>query len=176
MKDRWSAQGESTAAILVRSRSQMPLLIHALRTHGLPVYVSSFGGLLAEPEIADIRATLDVLVNIEAGDSMMRILTSPRWNFSARDLTVIGRFLRKRNRSEEEECITLIEALDEIENIPDLSPDSLVRFTELKSELNSLRREIHLSIPELIFLIYEVQNLGSELAIIARSHCSGCTS
>ena len=165
MKDRWSAQGESTAAILVRSRSQMPLLIHALRTHGLPVYVSSFGGLLAEPEIADIRATLDVLVNIEAGDSMMRILTSPRWNFSARDLTVIGRFLRKRNRSEEEERITLIEALDEIENIPDLSPDSLVRFTDLKSELNSLRREIHLSIPELIFHIYEVQNLGSELAI-----------
>ncbi|CAB4906036.1 unannotated protein [freshwater metagenome] len=165
----WSKSDRPTVAILVRQRSQIEFHEKALRRRGLPVLVSGIGGLLSEPEVADIRATLDVLVNIEAGDSLMRLLTSPRWNFVPRDLVTLGRYLSRKKRSQSEYDINLLDTLDELEDVVGLSDRSRERLTEFNQELRSLRRETHLALPEMILTIFQTLNLGIELSLYSPS-------
>lgn len=165
----WSKSDRPTVAVLVRQRSQIEFFEKALRRRGLPVLVSGIGGLLSEPEVADIRATLDVLVNIEAGDSLMRLLTSPRWNFVPRDLVTLGRYLSQKKRSQSEYDINLLDTLDELEDVTGLSERSRERLSEFNQELRSLRRETHLALPEMILTIFQTLNLGIELSLYSPS-------
>ena len=48
------------------------------------------GGLLTVPEVADIVATLRVLHDPAASDSLARLLTGPRWRIGPRDLVALG--------------------------------------------------------------------------------------
>ncbi len=96
MKAAWDAMTEPrTAAVLVRRRSQMPLLADALRAEGLPVEVVGLGGLLTTPEVADVIATLHVLADVDSGAALLRLLTGARWRIGPRDLAALAR--RARN-------------------------------------------------------------------------------
>ena len=169
LANHWNQSKRPTVAILVRQRSQIEVHEKALRRRGLPVLVSGIGGLLSEPEVADIRATLDVLVNIEAGDSLMRLLTSPRWNFVPRDLVTHGRHLSRKKRSHSEYDINLLDTLDELDQVEGLSEKSRNRLSEFNEELRSLRRETHLPLSELILTIFQTLNLGIELSLYSPS-------
>lgn len=79
-----------TTAVLVRRRSDMADTADALRSAGLPVEVVGLGGLLDEPEIADLVATLRVLVEPTAGAAAMRLLTGARWQIGAADLEALA--------------------------------------------------------------------------------------
>ena len=46
------------AAMLFRARKTQPFFLAALREHGVPFHVLGIGGLLAEPEIADLVSVL----------------------------------------------------------------------------------------------------------------------
>ena len=65
------------------TRAQFPLIEAALRARGLPVEVVGLGGLLHVPEVADVRAALEVLHDPTRGDSLMRLLTGPAWRIGA---------------------------------------------------------------------------------------------
>jgi DNA helicase-2/ATP-dependent DNA helicase PcrA len=84
-----------TTAVLVRRRSDMSDTADALRTAGLPVEVVGLGGLLDEPEVADLVATLRVLVDPTAGHAAMRLLTGARWQLGAADLEALARRARE---------------------------------------------------------------------------------
>ena len=43
------------------------------------------------PEVADVVATLEVLVDPTANAALVRLLTGPRWRIGPRDLAVLGR-------------------------------------------------------------------------------------
>src|SRR5215472_5107930 len=77
-------------AVLCRKRSQFAALRTALEADGIPVEVVGLGGLLTVPEVADIVATLRVLHSPAASDSLVRLLTSPRWRVGPRDLVALG--------------------------------------------------------------------------------------
>ncbi|PSL01907.1 DNA helicase-2/ATP-dependent DNA helicase PcrA [Haloactinopolyspora alba] len=95
----WDASDEGrTAAVLVRTRSQMPRLEAALRAVDLPVEVVGVGGLLATPEVGDIVATLRVVNDPARGDALMRLLTGARWRIGPRDLDALGRWARRLGR------------------------------------------------------------------------------
>lgn len=79
-----------TAAVLCRARAQFPLIEAELRARGLPVEVVGLGGLLSVPEVADLRAALEVLHDPTRGDSLMRLLTGPRCRLGPRDLEALG--------------------------------------------------------------------------------------
>jgi DNA helicase-2/ATP-dependent DNA helicase PcrA len=79
-----------TTAVLVRRRSDMADTADALRAAGLPVEVVGLGGLLDEPEVADLVATLRVLVDPTAGPAAMRLLTGARWQLGAADLEALA--------------------------------------------------------------------------------------
>lgn len=99
--DRWHGPGGATVpdgeaaarpslAVLCRTRSQFPLIEAALRARGLPVEVVGLGGLLHVPEVADLRATLEVIHDPTRGDSLMRLLTGPVLGLGAPDLDALG--------------------------------------------------------------------------------------
>ncbi len=79
-----------TTAVLLRRRRDMAGMAAALREQGLPVEVVGLGGLLDEPEIADLVATLRVLVDPTAGPAMIRLLTGARWQLGTADLEALA--------------------------------------------------------------------------------------
>ncbi|MGH3273804.1 MAG: ATP-dependent helicase [Streptosporangiaceae bacterium] len=81
-------------AVLCRKRAQFPALRAALEARGIPVEVVGLGGLLTVPEVADIVATLRVLHDPTASDSLARLLVSPRWRIGPADLVALGRRAR----------------------------------------------------------------------------------
>jgi DNA helicase-2/ATP-dependent DNA helicase PcrA len=82
---------QEDCAVLVRSWSDVPALVGALTDAGLRVEVLGLGGLLVKPEIADIRAVLEVLDDQTANAALMRLLTGPRLRLGPRDLAALGR-------------------------------------------------------------------------------------
>ncbi|MDR0482403.1 MAG: ATP-dependent helicase [Cellulomonadaceae bacterium] len=89
LAQRWES---GSAAVLCRKRSQFPTMAAALRKAGLPVEVVGLGGLLNAPEIQDIVALLTTSADPSRGDSLMRLLTGPRWNIGVSDLHALGAF------------------------------------------------------------------------------------
>ncbi|MHB1171383.1 MAG: UvrD-helicase domain-containing protein, partial [Lacisediminihabitans sp.] len=96
------SRGETppTAAMLFRARKTQGVFIEALRRHGVPFHVLGIGGLLAEPEIADLVSALAVVDDPGAGSELVRILAGSRWRIGVKDLHALSRlasWLRDRD-------------------------------------------------------------------------------
>jgi DNA helicase-2/ATP-dependent DNA helicase PcrA len=84
------SRGETpTAAMLFRARKNQAHFIEALRRHEIPFHVLGIGGLLAEPEIADLVSALRVLNDPTAGNELIRVLAGSRWRIGVRDLRAL---------------------------------------------------------------------------------------
>src|SRR5262249_48094079 len=77
-------------AVLCRKRTQFATLRSALEAEGIPVEVVGLGGLVPVPGVADFVAPLRVRHSPAAGDSLVRILPSPRWRIGPQDLVALG--------------------------------------------------------------------------------------
>ena len=89
-----------SAAMLFRARSTQRFFIDALRLHGVPFHVLGIGGLMAEPEIADLVCALSVVNNPASGSELVRLLAGSRWRIGVADLQALGRvasWLRDRD-------------------------------------------------------------------------------
>ncbi|HEY2041445.1 MAG TPA: UvrD-helicase domain-containing protein [Jatrophihabitans sp.] len=91
--ENWTSAGR-TLAVLVRKRSIIPAVRQALHDQGLPVEVVDLGGLVGVPEVADLVATLRVLVDHSAGGSLARLLTGARLRIAPADLVALHRRAR----------------------------------------------------------------------------------
>jgi len=80
-----------SAAMLFRTRTTQRYFISALREHGVPFHVLGIGGLMAEPEIADLVSALTVVNDPSAGSSLVRLLAGSRWRVGVADLHALGR-------------------------------------------------------------------------------------
>lgn len=93
-------QDPPTAAMLFRMRKTQGVFIQALRKHGVPFHVLGIGGLLTEPEIADLVSALTVVNDPAAGSELVRLLAGSRWRIGVKDLHTLGRvasWLRDRD-------------------------------------------------------------------------------
>jgi DNA helicase-2/ATP-dependent DNA helicase PcrA len=79
-----------SAALLFRARKNQHRFIAALRKHDVKFHVLGVGGLLAEPEIADLVCALAVLNNPSAGAELVRLLAGSRWRVGVRDLKALS--------------------------------------------------------------------------------------
>jgi DNA helicase-2/ATP-dependent DNA helicase PcrA len=141
--------GETTAAMLFRTRSTQSHFIQALRDEDIPFHVLGIGGLLAEPEIADLVSALRVLNDPTAGGDLVRLLAGSRWRIGVRDLYLLRRVAswlqsrdyahklldddvkeQLRNSVADGEGGSIIDALDFIANARD-GHSELERFSEL---------------------------------------------
>ncbi len=164
-----------TTAVLVRTRRQLPGIAAALRARGLPVTVVGLGGLLEVPEVADVVATLTVLVDPTAGDALGRLLTGARWRIGPRDLAALearARALVRGRRpagdddpaARSAERGSIVEALDDPGDASAYSPAAYRRLRRLGGELAHLRGRLGESLPDLVDGVARVLGLETELA------------
>ncbi|HEY2520865.1 MAG TPA: ATP-dependent DNA helicase [Streptosporangiaceae bacterium] len=131
----------SDIAILCRKRSQFPALRRALEARDIPVEVVGLGGLLTVPEVQDVVATLRVLNDAAGSDSLVRLLTGPRWRIGPRDLVALGRRARALARADqaEAESATQAGATNAEAAAPADDPDALAEaLTDLTTDAGSL--------------------------------------
>ena len=100
------ANGElPSAAMLFRTRTTQRFFISALREQGVPFHVLGIGGLMAEPEIADLVSALTVVNDPSAGSHLVRLLAGSRWRIGVADLHALGRvasWLSRRDYRQQE--------------------------------------------------------------------------
>ena len=149
-------------AILVRTGAEIGELTRVLRGRDIPLEVVGLNGLLAQPEIADIIATLEVIDNVTANPSLLRLLTGARWRIGARDLALLGRRARiliamegggdgsgdleadlrvAVQGSDPTEILSLADAMEDLGDLP-YSDGAHRRFTEFASQLSRLRSHV----------------------------------
>lgn len=89
-----------SAAMLFRTRTTQRFFIEALRDAQVPYHVLGIGGLMAEPEVADLVSALTVVNDPTAGSELVRLLAGSRWRLGVRDLhalTRVASWLRDRD-------------------------------------------------------------------------------
>jgi len=85
---------EVSAAVLVRTRSQIEFIERALRLRQVPVEVVGVGGLLYLPEIVEIISLLKTVAFTDRGAALMRLLAGPRYALSPRDIKGLSRYAK----------------------------------------------------------------------------------
>ncbi|MEV0897715.1 ATP-dependent DNA helicase [Actinoplanes sp. NPDC049802] len=171
-----------TSAVLVRVRSQIPVIEEALRSRGLPVEVVGLGGLLDTPEVRDVVCTLRVLADPADGASLLRLLTGARWRIGPRDLVALHRRARAiaaaraaasgRSGEDPEEITTdrlddatLVEALADPGPPRQYSDEGYRRLRDYGRELAALRRRLDQPLPDLLADIERTIGLDVEVAV-----------
>ncbi len=173
----------SDIAVLVRNRAELPELTGALRRCGIPAEVVGLSGLLSQPEVADVVATLRVVCDLTANAALLRLLTGPRWRIGVRDLALLG------ERSEElvrdaagpvgndlaaaldaavvgidpTEVASLSDALADPGHLA-YSSQARDRFAALTAELSMLRRAAGEPLTDLVRRVVLTLGLDIELA------------
>src|SRR5690242_17445096 len=184
------AAARRSIAVLCRKRSQFPLLESALRQKGLPVEVVGLGGLLHVPEVADLRAALEVVHDPMRGDSLMRLLTGAAWRVGTRDLDALGAWSHELFRKARESAPrrergrrgavperdvvderSLVEALDDLPaedwagpHGEELTASARTRLEHLAGLLRSLRTRAILPLPDLVLEVEAALMLDVEVA------------
>ncbi len=105
VSQRSGQQDPPTAAMLFRARKTQRVFVEALRDAGVPYHVLGIGGLLDEPEIADLVSALRVISDPMAGSELIRLLAGSRWRVGVRDLKALhdlARWLNKRDHAQQE--------------------------------------------------------------------------
>ena len=114
-------------AVLVRRRSQIPLLAEALQAAGLPVEIVGLGGLLTTRRSSTSSPRCGCSCEHDAGTALARLLTGARWRVGARDLAALGAeraaagcarpaegARQRRTGQPPSEAISIVEALDDL--------------------------------------------------------------
>jgi len=164
-KAKMQAEGKgATAALLMRSRSQMPTFVEQLEARGLEVEVVGLGGLLEMPEIVDLVAALKVLARPDAGSELIRLLSGPRWRIGVSDIAGLHRYAKsvakqlKYDYSEDfgaDGTASLVDALDIIADSPSDTAAGItdVGFARLKNAgavFRQMRQLLGLNLSELV--------------------------
>jgi DNA helicase-2/ATP-dependent DNA helicase PcrA len=176
-------------AILVRKKSQIPVIQSALTAAGMPFEVLGLGGLVHTPEVADIVSLLKVIASPDQGGALMRHLTGPRINLGPRDIAALGRYSSRRARADSRDSNSivkniisgnpmaaenddivigsLIDALDEIKSADqrDFSPEGFERLVEFSQDLRRLRSRAAGPITDLVLEIERYLNLEAEVLL-----------
>jgi len=178
--------GARSIAVLVRAWRQLPRIEAALRARGIPLEIVGVGGLLMEPDVVDVVATLRVLADPSRGDALMRLLTGARWRIGPRDIAALGRWARQLMKTpagqevlligdepdtepetepepDDVDDSSIIDALDDLPPQGWLSHDGYVRLAMLASELRGLRGRLAQPLPELVADVVRTTGLDVEV-------------
>jgi DNA helicase-2/ATP-dependent DNA helicase PcrA len=169
-----------TSAVLVRVRSQIPVIEEALRARGLPVEVVGLGGLLDTPEVRDVVCTLRVLADPTDGASLLRLLTGARWRIGPRDLVALHRRARALaaarvsavDADDPDEVVgdrlddaTLVEAMADPGAPQQYSAEGYQRLRAYAREMAELRQRLDQPLPDLVADIERTIGLDVEVAV-----------
>ena len=165
----------SQIAVLVRRRSQFPALEAALRSEGVPCEVVGLGGLLLEPDVADVVATLRLLVDASAVTRRAVLRAAVAHGRAILTRSGAGpaagaarsrrgsRSRRRRPRARRGRRAEPHDALDD--SAPDAySEVGYRRLVGVRDELRRLRRACAQPLPDLVADVARTLQLDVELA------------
>lgn len=168
---------ESTAALLLRTKTEMARYVEELQNIGLDAQVVGLGGLLELPEIVDLVSALKVVHSPDSGTELLRLLTGARWRIGAKDIQRLHRFakwLNKESRAHDEfaseDALSLVDALDQLREpyfaeksrIPE---PGLSRMLEAANLFANLRK--HTGLPLVQFVRMVEQELWLDIEVMA---------
>ncbi|MGH3498960.1 MAG: ATP-dependent helicase [Nocardioidaceae bacterium] len=173
----------SDIAILIRDGKERGALSTALRARDVPVEALGLPGLLSQPEVGEVLATLRVIHDLTDNPALLRLLTGPRWRIGVRDLARLGERARglvavDAWRSAEglsdtleaavsgidpADITSLCDALDDPGRLA-YSFQARQRFAALSAELRGLRRHVGEPLSELVRRVIDVLGIDVELA------------
>ena len=183
-----------SAAMLLRARATQPYFLAALRERGIPFHVLGIGGLLAEPEIADLVCALSAIDDPGAGIQLLRVLAGSRFRVGVADLHALNRlaaWLRARDHTQHQhddavrellntavapgEGGSIVDALDFLATAPvghaaleGFTAAGLERLRDAGSTLARLRARVRLDLPDLVALV--IQELRLDIEVAANEH------
>lgn len=115
-------------AVLLRKNKDFAVIVETLARHEIPVEVANVGGLLSVPEVADLRSWLTVLENPGDSVALTEILMGSRYRLGFADLSPLVRRASSDHQpdpgEDEPTPVTLIEAIEETDDIVDLRPEA----------------------------------------------------
>jgi DNA helicase-2/ATP-dependent DNA helicase PcrA len=181
---------QPSAAMLFRTRKMQGFFLEALREKGIPFHVLGLGGLLAEPEIADLVAALTVVHDPTAGLELIRLLAGSRWRLGVRDIHALNRLastLRDRDYAQqpydddlkqklrtsvaEGEGGSIVDALDFIGSAREghsfleaFSEVGLERLRDAARLFAKLRSRVGLDLPDFVAFVLQELQLDIEVA------------
>lgn len=179
-----------SAAMLFRTRKMQGFFLEALRERGIPFHVLGLGGLLAEPEIADLVAALTVVHDPTAGLELIRLLAGSRWRLGVQDIHALNRLastLRDRDYAQqpyeeelkqklrtsvaEGEGGSIVDALDFIGSareghgfLEGFSETGLGRLRHAARLFARLRSRVGLDLPDFVAFVLQELQLDIEVA------------
>ncbi len=148
--------------ILVRVGRENGEIVAALRAAGIPFEIVGLDGLLAQPEVLDLLAVLELVEDVTANPAMLRLLTGPRWRIGPRDLALLGRrassLIRRDGPDDAErtladelaeavegtdptEVVSLADAVDDPGDLA-YSREARERFAEVSALIRSVRAHV----------------------------------
>lgn len=190
LKRRLAGAEPPSAAMLFRTRKAQGFFLQALREHDIPFHVLGIGGLLAEPEIADLVSALAVVHDPSAGLELVRLLAGSRWRIGVQDLWALSRlasWLRDRDYAQrsyddelrqllrdsvaEGEGGSIVDALDFIGTakeghtaLSDFSEVGLARLRDAAHVMATLRSRAGLDLPDFVAFVMQELRLDIEVA------------
>ncbi|EMY35617.1 ATP-dependent DNA helicase PcrA [Arthrobacter crystallopoietes BAB-32] len=129
-----------STAVLCRRRAQIPSIARALEARGIPFEIVGLAGLLSQPEIVDLVATLHVLADPGRSDALMRLLAGARWRLGPADLMAFAdwsRYLESQRRRAAEHRVPA-DLDDDEQPAPDVVQQDLVEAASLVEALDRL--------------------------------------
>ena len=118
----------SDMAILFRKNRDFAVVVDAMARHDIPVEVANLGGLLAVPEVADLRAWLTVVDRPEQSAALVQVLFGSRYRLGYADIAPLTRWLAGSTPEEADADdvpgLTLLEAIEHVAEIDDLRPEA----------------------------------------------------
>ncbi|MEY4000747.1 MAG: hypothetical protein RLZZ626_1102, partial [Actinomycetota bacterium] len=172
---------KGTYALLLRRRKNLQVFVDALQDLGLPIEVVGVSGLLEQPEIVDLVSALRVMHYPNAGSSLIRLLTGPRWQIGAKDIERLFRFARREATLIEsggaesddenigaEDNLSLVDAIDTLTfghpaHQHKISAEGLARIRDAAGRFNEMRKLTGLPLPDLVRAVAQELLLDVEL-------------
>ncbi len=182
--------GPRSAALLLRARKNQGVFLAALGERKIRYHVLGVGGLLGEPEVADVVCALSVVHSADAGMELIRLLAGSRWRIGVRDLHELAELssvlkargidqrslpdeVRERLRDSLSggERGSIVDALDflatarpERSEWEAFSEEGRVRLRDAARTFAHLRTLVGLELPDLLAVVVQELRLDIEVA------------
>ncbi|MDQ4149586.1 MAG: ATP-dependent helicase [Actinomycetota bacterium] len=189
-------------AVLVRRKAMMGEIYSVMSELDIPVEVLGLGGLLQVPEVVDAVAWLRLIADPgpSANRWLARILMGPRFRVHYRDLAVLARWAARRTKQlgedkkghvgaheqqvvwdetqfePDEVAFSILEALDHLEEIPELGQDVMERLEVFRTDLAALRALAGGTLLDLVQAVVRVAGILEALQSSPRRDASSSTS
>lgn len=121
----------SEIAVLVRKNKDITAIRGALLASGIPTEIASVGGLLEVPEIVELLSWLRVLDDTTDSISLARIMLGSTYRLGLGDIAPLAAWARERSHETGIED-SLIDAVDQIEQVGGCSPEAMRRLCEFR--------------------------------------------